>query len=390
MASKKRAEVVGAGIAGLTAAIALARRGWAVRLHERDREIRAIGAGIYLWGNGLSVLETLGLYQEAVVGAHVGPVLESRDHRNRTVEAVRINGPGQPRVYTITRERLIDTLLRGADAAGVEIHTGSEVTEVDPDGTVHSPGGRAERADLVVAADGVNSKIRDRFALVRRRVRLKQGASRLTVAMSDGFVPAEDRGKYIEYFSGRRRVLYTPSSATSLYVALVADEDDAPAGRIPVDPDAWAADFPELATLLRALADVPARWDTFEFLTLRRWSVGRIAFVGDAAHAQPPYLGQGGGCAMMNALGLVNSLGDVPRSVEPLLPAWEAAQRPTIEHTQRWAYRLRLVNPMPNPVRAPLLRLAGRIPALGRSRLRAAMTVPTSSPAGPVRGSDPR
>ena len=53
------AEVIGAGLAGLTAATALAQRGWNVRLHERERETRAIGAGIYVWGNGLATLEAL-------------------------------------------------------------------------------------------------------------------------------------------------------------------------------------------------------------------------------------------------------------------------------------------------------------------------------------------
>ncbi|MFD0887722.1 NAD(P)-binding protein, partial [Streptosporangium algeriense] len=66
----RHAQVIGAGLGGLTAAAALAQRGWTVELHERDPEIRAIGAGIYLWSNGLSVLRALGVFDEAVEGAH--------------------------------------------------------------------------------------------------------------------------------------------------------------------------------------------------------------------------------------------------------------------------------------------------------------------------------
>ncbi|WP_300681923.1 NAD(P)/FAD-dependent oxidoreductase [Nocardioides sp.] len=375
MASSRTAEIVGAGLAGLTAATALAQRGWTVRLHERDSEIRAIGAGIYVWGNGLATLEALGL-DAAMEGAHVGPALESRDHRNRTIERVPINGPGQARVLTIMRDRLIDTLVRGAQEAGVEIHTGSEVVEAAPDGTVITRSGQTRRADVVLAADGINSRIRRQYDVVERRARMHQGATRLTIPRAPGLVPLADQEKYLEYFSGRRRVLYTPSSATSLYVALVADEDDRAASRLPVDVDSWVRSFPHLEQLLTACGEAEGRWDTFEFLTLTRWSIGRLAFLGDAAHAQPPYLGQGGGCAMMSALGLADTLAG-PGPVDQLLRDWEHTQRPVIEHTQRWSYRLRLVNNVPDVARAALLRGADLIPTLGASRLRAARTIPT-------------
>ncbi|MER5987943.1 FAD-dependent monooxygenase [Streptomyces sp. NPDC001787] len=381
--SRKHAEIIGAGISGLTAATALAQRGWSVRLHERDSSIRAIGAGIYVWGNGLRALTALGLHDEAVAGAHIGPVMESRDHRDRVVESIPINGPGRPEVRTIMRDRLIGTLVRGAEAAGVEIATGSEIVAADPDGTlVRASGERlsAGGTDVVIAADGVNSRIRDSIGMDARRERMRQGAVRLTVERSDEFVAAPDRDKYIEYFSGRRRVLYTPSSATSLYVALVADAHDGVAGQVPVDIDTWVRSFPHLEKMLRSLDGIPARWDTFEFLRLRSWSRGRIALIGDAAHAQPPYLGQGGGCAMMNALGLADAL-SAPgaATLEGRLATWERTERPLIEHTQLWSYRLRLLNVIPDAPRAPLLSLAGRWKSLGASRMRAALATPTGA-----------
>ncbi|WP_033323866.1 FAD-dependent oxidoreductase [Actinomadura atramentaria] len=379
MAPSRTAEVIGAGLAGLTAATALAQRGWSVRLHERDTEIRAIGAGIYVWGNGLATLEALGLYGQAAIGAHVGPVLETRDHRDRTVEEIPINGPGQARVLTIMRDHLIATLVGGAEKAGVEIVTGSEAVEATPDGRVLLRSGDTLRADVVLAADGVNSRIRRHYDVIAHRSVMRQGATRLTVPRSPDFVPAEDQGKYIEYFSGRRRVLYTPSSETSLYVALVADEDDRAASRIPVDVASWIRSFPHLSTLLSACADAPARWDTFQFHTLTRWSMGRLAFLGDAAHPQPPYLGQGGGCAMMSALGLADALCSSDASVEQRLRDWEYAERPTVEHTQRWSYRLGQLNYLPDSARSSLLRGSRFLASLGASRMRAARTIPTGA-----------
>ena len=67
--SQRRAEIAGAGFAGLAAACALAGRGWRVTVHERGERIRSAGAGIYIYENGLRVLETLGAYDAAVATA---------------------------------------------------------------------------------------------------------------------------------------------------------------------------------------------------------------------------------------------------------------------------------------------------------------------------------
>ena len=66
MPHQRRAEIAGAGFAGLTAAIALARQGWRVRTHEANAELRAFGAGIFIFENGLRVLKTLGAYDAVV------------------------------------------------------------------------------------------------------------------------------------------------------------------------------------------------------------------------------------------------------------------------------------------------------------------------------------
>lgn len=339
MTAVGRAEVIGAGVAGLTTATALAQRGWSVRLHEREPEIRAIGAGIYLWGNGLAVLKALGVYDAATVGVHIGPSQEIRDGSNQVIQVDEINAPGAPTLYTVMRGRLIRALVDGAKAAGVEIRTNSPIVEADPGGAVLTASGERFEADVVVAADGVNSGLRDRFDLVLERHRMSQGATRLVIDRRPEFVPAADQDKYIAYFNGPREVLYTPSSATELYLALVADTMDSAASAVPVDIETWIESFPHLEAMLRATKDVPTRWDTFEYIRLRRWSEGRIAFVGDVAHAQPPHLAQGGGCAMMGALGLAHALSTLTDAVEQRLAVWEATERPLIEHTQRWSYR---------------------------------------------------
>ena len=83
--SARSAEIIGAGFAGLAAACALAQRGWRVRVHERSDQLRATGAGIYIYENGLRVLEALGAYDEAVVTAPIVNTREVRDGQNRVL-----------------------------------------------------------------------------------------------------------------------------------------------------------------------------------------------------------------------------------------------------------------------------------------------------------------
>ena len=85
MQNKRHAEIVGGGFSGLAAAGALAQKGWSVRLHERSPELRPTGAGIYIYENGLRVLEKLGAYDEAVKGAPFAHTREMRDEQNRVL-----------------------------------------------------------------------------------------------------------------------------------------------------------------------------------------------------------------------------------------------------------------------------------------------------------------
>src|SRR4030095_2470773 len=96
--TQRHAEIVGAGFAGLTAACALAQRGWRVRVHERAGRLRHTRAGIYIYENGLRVLEAVGAYAAAVHGAPFAHTREVRDDTNRVISVHRWGGdPGARR-----------------------------------------------------------------------------------------------------------------------------------------------------------------------------------------------------------------------------------------------------------------------------------------------------
>jgi 2-polyprenyl-6-methoxyphenol hydroxylase-like FAD-dependent oxidoreductase len=373
--SKRHAEIAGAGFAGLTAACALAQRGWSVRVHERADRLRTTGAGIYIYENGLRVLEAVGAYADAVKGAPFAHTREVRDGRDRLIAVHRWSGS---RVFSIVRQNVINALAAAAERAGVEIVTGSATVGATPEGELILADGRRLKADLVVGADGSNSRVRDSLQLLAKRKFLVDGCTRLLMEKTAAERAASDGGATtIEYWSGTRRVLYTPCSETEVYIALTMLDSDDVAKAVPVRKDEWQRAFPHLQALIDRIGE-QGRYDRFDLIKLKRWSAGRVAMIGDAAHALPPNIGQGGGCAMMNALSLSVYL-EQERDVAAALATWERNERPLTEHTQRISYLLGLPTTWPPALRAFTLALAGRSKWLTAQRTRTALHRPTGT-----------
>jgi 2-polyprenyl-6-methoxyphenol hydroxylase-like FAD-dependent oxidoreductase len=371
---QRHAEIVGAGFAGLTAACALAQRGWSVRVHERAERLRATGAGIYIYENGLRVLEAVGAYEEAVASANAAHTREVRDDDNRVVSVHRWEGS---RVFSIVRQRVINALAAAARRAGAEIVTNSQGVNATPDGELLMGNGGEFKADLIVAADGSNSRLRDALGLISKRKFLPDGCTRLLIPTE-----AEERNagagrRTVEYWSGTRRLLYTPCSDDEVYLALVMLDGDAAGKRVPVDKDEWKRSFPHLQLLIDRVGQ-DGRYDRFELIKLKSWSAGRVAVIGDAAHALPPNIGQGGGCAMMNALSLAVNLNQY-NDIREALAAWEHFERPITDHTQRISVLLGLPSTWPPLFRGLALSLAGRSKWLTAQRTRTALHKPTGT-----------
>jgi 2-polyprenyl-6-methoxyphenol hydroxylase-like FAD-dependent oxidoreductase len=372
--TKRCAEIVGAGFAGLTAACALAQRGWSVRVHERSDRLRTTGAGIYVYENGLRVLEAVGAYEAAVAGAPMAHIREVRDDRNRVISMHRWTGS---RVFSVVRQNIIKALAAAATKAGVEIVTGSAATAVTAAGELALADGGRLKADLIVGADGSGSCARNSLGLKAKRKFLVDGCTRLLMDKTLEERRSTDAAKTIEYWSGTRRVLYTPCSETEIYIALTMLDRDEAGKAVPVRKDSWKRAFPHLETLIDRIGE-QGRYDRFEVIKLRRWSAGRVAIIGDAAHALPPNIGQGGGCAMMNALSLAVHLDREP-DMSVALSAWERQERPITDHTQRISFLLGLPTTWPPLLRTLTLTLAGRSKWLTTQRTRTALHRPTGT-----------
>ena len=337
----RHVEIAGAGFAGRTAAIAFAQRGWSVRLHERAPEPRAFGAGIFIWENGLRVLQAAGALDAAMRNMHEAPNYWVRDEHGGIVGEYFFGPEAGTRMITMTRQNLHMALLEAVLRAGVDLQCGSEAVGADAEGVLHMADGRALRADLVVATDGVNSKVRDSLDLLETRQQTGYGAVRLLLPRSAEEV-ASVEGNAVIYNrdAGSRRLLQVPCDRENLYLCFTTRADDEAGRELPIARESWARSFPRLRPLLDRVGD-QGRWDLFEVTKLSSWSRGRVAIVGDAAHSMTPALGQGAGCAMMNALSLASYVSQAADIGEGLRQ-WEALERPLTEHTQDYALKLTL------------------------------------------------
>ena len=336
---QRHAEIAGAGFAGLTAGAALAQRGWSVRVHERAAEAREFGAGIWTWENGLRVLNEIGAADEAFEGILVVPSWESRDKNGRIIDYFPMGTHETGgRLFCITRQQLHGAVLNAALRSGVELVTSSEAMGATPEGELLIKGGERFKADLVIGADGIHSAVRESLGLLKRRRKHACGSIRVLIPRHEEEWGDAELDTIFELWRGPRRLLFTPCSKDVIYLHLCSLVRDREALTIPVNLDLWSRDFPQHEKFIRRIPE-GGRWDQFETLWLTRWSEGKVAIIGDAAHGMLPGLGQGCGTAMMNALSLAVSLdedGDVARA----LSVWEQRERPLTEHTQIYSKTL--------------------------------------------------
>ncbi len=379
MTQSLTAIVAGGGIGGLATAAALAQRGWQVTVYERQDALRAAGSGIYIWENGLRVLEAIGAFEEATRGAFHGTHFEQRDQNGEIIESAPI--AAGKRLLTVPRSQLLNGLHLACQKAGVHIETSAEVLGATPRGELRFANGSEARADLVVGVDGIWSRVRDSLGLdpvVHQQT--EEGALRTQIPAEPGDFGPEDQGKYIECWSGTRRLLITPVSEEETYLALTCLKDD-DARHIPVNHQTWIDTFPRWRHLIERVGSRPVSWGVYSVIHCRTWSAGRTAILGDAAHAQTPNLGQGGGMAMQNGLALAEALKSVtdPRDIPDALERWEQQERPLIEHCQRWASLYGEVTHLTDDVRRRTVQAAMSDPWVAAQVFRASNSSPTGT-----------
>ena len=374
----RHAEISGGGFAGLTAAVVLLQNGWSVRVHERTPSVRSEGFGIAMHENGLRVLQALGVL-DALIPYSVR--ITRRIVRNAagdiTSSVVRDNVTNR----RMSRDKIVNVLASRVVALGGEVVTASAVAGANPAGKLILENGKELPADLVIGADGYNSKVQELLGLLQRRIMLRDGAMRLVIPRraSERDAMAPGCGEGSENWSGTRRVICIPCGPDEVYVAMSCLYGDTDGMAVPVRDASWRTSFPYLADEFDRMAKhtdwARVRWVRFQVVKLEAWSCGKVAVVGDAAHAMPPNLGQGGGSAMVNAYALATAVSR-DADIERALTLWEQFERPVIEHTQLWSRVYGAVTFWPKSLRSLAFKVSDRSPWIKRQLARPANHVP--------------
>jgi 2-polyprenyl-6-methoxyphenol hydroxylase-like FAD-dependent oxidoreductase len=327
---QRHAEIAGGGIAGLAAAGALARLGWSARVHERNHDLRELGAGILIFPNGVEALRAIGAYDEATAGCKTIDDWELRDHRNRVIR----NGWMLKDVGTsfgILRPQLHQALVDNARRLGVEIVTDSRAIGATPEGELLLADGGSAKADLVIGADGVNSAVRDSLNLLHMRLDLGDGGGRHLIDR----LPGDPGHVLIERWFRGRRIGIQPCTEERTYIFLCCPANDSEGRTQATDRSAWADSFPALRPFIDRIPD-GGRWGSFTDVVSKQWYRGNVALLGDAAHAMSPNLGQNACLGLANAVALAKAL-ENRAEVADALPGWEREQRPVTDATQRYS-----------------------------------------------------
>ncbi|MFV3073464.1 FAD-dependent monooxygenase [Niveispirillum fermenti] len=315
--SKARITIVGGGIGGFTAAIALLARGFPVTLLEAAPAFGEVGAGVTLSPNAMLGYVYLGL-AEKIAAAGVEPVRQRIQHwaDGRTLRVMERadmrQRHGAPYVY-IHRADLHAILVAAAAAGGGVLLTGAAAVAVEGSDVILADGRRIE-GDLVVGADGLKSVVRQRFE--EDKAHFTGHVVWRALAPVEG--PLVDLAHFpgMHIGPGRMVVRYPVRGSKVLNMVFFARqpgwEQDGwtiPAARSDLE-QTFAGWAPEVQAMIAAAPEGQLyKWAINARKPLADWALeDKVVLLGDAAHAMTPFMGQGAACAIEDAIVLSRAL----------------------------------------------------------------------------------
>ncbi|KAJ5929879.1 hypothetical protein N7454_006829 [Penicillium verhagenii] len=331
--------VVGAGVAGLSAAIALGKQGHRVIVLEKSTFLKETGAAIHLPPNSTALLRS---QMMGVDPMKFGGTLLHEMHRYGSSgdlkykkEFDNIRHIWQDEWYLVHRVDL-HNYLKECALKTATLHTKCAITRIDVNSarpSVTLEDGRTFEADILLGADGLHSQVRGAIA---------PGAPAPYPSTQD-FVKHE--GIFIEWASDICRLVAYPCSNNKVYnlCAFIPSSEvkldtQADGWQTRGDKDAIVRMFSEFVPGVRKIVeeaddDKLKAWEMFDMETLPTWTTGQAALIGDAAHPFQPYMGQGGAMAIEDAVGIATllPLGTKVHDIAARLKLYESSRRPRVE-----------------------------------------------------------
>ena len=339
MARTPRVAIIGGGIAGLAAALALHRRGVAVTVYEQAAELSEIGAGVQMTPNAMNALRLLGLEESAMAVAFEPESQILRSWRSgRVIYRTPIRGVFRERfgaplcsfhradLLSVLAAPLPDRAIR-LDARCVAIEPG------EASAAAYFADGRTIEADIVVGADGIHSPVRTSL--------FGADSPRFTGCMCwRGLVPAErippgliepsslnwmgPHGHVVHYYVRRGEMvnfvaIHDTDQWTEESWIREADRDELMA---------TYAGWNEKLLRLFECSDRYFKWGLFDREPLPRWTKGRVTLLGDSAHAMLPFLAQGAAMGIEDACTLGELVARLPDNLDEALRRYEDLRVP--------------------------------------------------------------
>jgi salicylate hydroxylase len=341
--------IAGAGIGGLTAALALLRRGFDVDVYEQAPELREVGAGVQISANGSRALYALGIGADVArlaceaAGKEIRLWSTGQTWKLFDLGAESVARYGFP-YFTVYRPDLLAALADGVRREKPDaIHLGAKIAGFAQEGgrvALRLEDGRAVTGDALVGADGIHSR-------VRHGLFGAEAAEFTGMVAWRGVIPMERLPPHLarlvatNWIGPGRHVIHYPLRCGGLmnFVGIVERSDwqveswtaRGTTGELAADFEGW---HPDVQAMIHAI-ETPYKWALMLRRPLERWTVGRVTLLGDACHPTLPMLAQGAVQAIEDGFVLARALDEHRGEVETAFRRYEAARR---ERTTRMVH----------------------------------------------------
>ncbi len=359
--AKRRALVIGGGIGGLSAALALRQVGMDVQIFEAVEQVKEVGAGVTVWSNAVRALQKLGLsdaLQAIGMPAKQRIVYTSRGELLSRIQVDQLAGGLGAAILVVHRAQLQAALLQAYGEANIELGARCVSCTQDQEAVrVQFADGREVEGDVLIASDGIRSMMRAQLFGDKPLRYAGYATWRGIAALEDENITP---GVSSETWGRGSRIGLLPLNNGRMYwfvgknMSAGEGKDDTAEQKKQLLRDLFRGWHAPIEAVIEATDPATIiRADVYELEPLQHWSKGRVTLLGDAAHAMTPNMGQGACQAIEDAVVLGSCMKE-EYDVLAALRLYEARRLKRVERVATQSRRIGWLSQLENPLACDL------------------------------------